>query len=156
QLVRMKRLVREAMEAGAVGLSTGLTYSPGAYGSTAEIIELTKELVPFHGFYATHMRDEGTKVFEALDEALKIGREAGVPVHVSHHKISAVSVFGLTRLTLQRIDEARAAGLDVTLDQYPYGAGSGPLSFYVPQTSLAGGMDAYRRRIADPSERAEI
>jgi len=156
QMERMKRLVREAMEAGAVGLSTGLTYSPGAYGSTEEIIELAKELAPYGGFYATHMRDEGVRVFEALDEALRIGREAGVPVHISHHKISAVSVFGLTRLTLERIDAARAAGQDVTLDQYPYGAGSGSLSFYVPQDSLSGGMDAYRRRIADPKERASI
>jgi N-acyl-D-amino-acid deacylase len=156
QLAQMKRLVREAMQAGAVGMSTGLTYSPSSYGTTEEIIELAKELAPFGGFYATHMRDEGTKVFEALDEALKIGREARVSVHISHHKISAASVFGLTRLTLQRIDEARAAGLDVTLDQYPYGAGSGGLSFYVPQDSLSGGLDAYRRRIGDPAQRAEI
>jgi dihydroorotase/N-acyl-D-amino-acid deacylase len=144
------------MQAGAVGMSTGLTYSPSAYGTTEEISELAKEVAPLGGFYATHIRDEGTKVFEALDEAFKIGRDAKVPVHISHHKISAASVFGLTRLTLQRIDEARNAGLDVTLDQYPYGAGSGGLSFYVPQASLAGGMDAYRSRIADPTQRAEI
>jgi N-acyl-D-aspartate/D-glutamate deacylase len=156
QLAAMKRLVREGMQAGAVGMSTGLTYSPSAYGTTDEIIELTKEAAPFGGFYATHMRDEGTDVLEALEEALKIGREAGVGVHISHHKISAASVFGLTRLTLARIDEARSRGQDVTLDQYPYGAGSGSLSFYVPQSSLSGGMEAYRRRIADPARRAEI
>lgn len=156
QLARMKQLVRAAMEAGAVGMSTGLTYSPSAYGKTDELIELCKELAPFHGFYATHMRDEGTNVFEALDEALKIGREAGVPVQISHHKISAASVFGATKLTLRKIDEARAAGQDVTLDQYPYGAGSGFLSFYVPQSSVSGGLEAYRKRIADPKQRAEI
>ncbi len=156
QLEHMRRLVREAMQAGAVGMSTGLTYSPSAYGTTEEIIALAKEVAPFGGFYATHMRDEGTNVFEALDEAIKIGRAAGVPVHISHHKISAASVFGLTRLTLRKIDEARAAGLDVTLDQYPYGAGSGSLSFYVPQDSLSGGLDAYRQRIADPAQRAKI
>ncbi len=156
QLVEMRRRVREAMQAGAVGMSTGLTYSPSAYGKTDELIALVKELAPWRGFYATHIRDEGTEVLAALDEALTIGREAGVPVHISHHKISAASVFGLTRLTLQRIDEARAAGQDVTLDQYPYGAGSGGLSFYVSQGALSGGMDAYRRRIADPQQRAEI
>jgi N-acyl-D-amino-acid deacylase len=156
QLREMKRLVRQAMEAGAVGMSTGLTYSPSSYGTTAEISELAKELAPFGGFYATHMRDEGTKVFEAIDEALQIGRAAGVPVHISHHKISAASAFGLTRLTLQRLEDARATGLDVTLDQYPYGAGSGSLSFYVPQASLSGGLEAYRQRIVDPPQRAEI
>jgi N-acyl-D-aspartate/D-glutamate deacylase len=156
QLARMKGLVRQAMQDGAAGMSTGLTYSPSAYGTTEEIIELAKELAPFGGFYATHMRDEGTRVFEALDEALKIGREAGVPVHISHHKISAASVFGLTRLTLKRIDAARAAGQDVTLDQYPYGAGSGGFTFYVPQSSLSGGLEAYRARIADQAQRAEI
>lgn len=156
QMTQMKQRVRAAMEAGAVGMSTGLTYSPGAYGTTEEIIELAKEIAPFGGFYATHIRDEGTKVFEALDEALKIGREAKVPVHISHHKISAASVFGLTRLTLQKIEEARATGQDVTLDQYPYGAGSGYLSFYVPQESLSGGTEAYRKRIADPTERAKV
>lgn len=156
EIARMQRLVHDAMQAGAVGMSTGLVYSPSAYGTTEEIMELAKELAPFGGFYATHMRDEGTKVFEAMDEAFKIAREARVPLHISHHKISAVSVFGLTRLTLQRIDEARAAGLDVTLDQYPYGAGSGSLGFYVPQASLAGGLGAYRSRIADPAQRGEI
>lgn len=156
QLERMKQLVRKGMEAGAVGMSTGLTYSPSAYGKTDELIALCKELAPFHGFYATHMRDEGTNVFEALDEALKIGREAGVAVQISHHKISAASVFGATKLTLRKIDEARAAGQDVTLDQYPYGAGSGFLSFYVPQASVSGGLEAYRKRIADPKERAAI
>ncbi len=156
QLVEMRRRVREAMQAGAVGMSTGLTYSPSAYANTDELIALVKELAPWGGFYATHIRDEGTEVFTALDEALRIGREAGVSVHISHHKISAASVFGLTRLTLQRIDEARAAGQDVTLDQYPYGAGSGGLSFYVAQGALSGGLDEYRRRIADPMQRAEI
>lgn len=156
QLAKMKQLVREGMQAGAVGMSTGLTYSPSAYAKTDELIELCKELKPFGGFYATHMRDEGTNVFEALDEALKIGREAGVPVQISHHKISAASVFGATKLTLLKIDEARAAGMDVTLDQYPYAAGSGFLSFYVPQSSLSGGLEAYRKRIIDPKQRAAI
>jgi N-acyl-D-amino-acid deacylase len=156
ELVAMRRLVREAMQAGAVGMSSGLRYAPGAYAETAEVIALAKEVAPFGGFYATHMRDEGTKILDALEEALEIGRRAGVPVHVSHHKISSVSVFGLTRTTLARIDAARAAGADVTMDQYPYGAGSGGMSLYVPQSSLAGGLEAFRRRIENPEQRAAI
>ena len=156
QLVEMKRLVRKAMQDGAVGMSTGLRYGAGAYASIDEIIELTREIAPFGGFYATHMRDEGTKIMEALEEALAIGRRAGVPVHVSHHKISSASVFGLTRLTLDRIDTAREAGLDVTLDQYPYGAGSGGLGLYAPQASLSGGLNAFKKRVADPKQEAQI
>jgi len=102
------------------------------------------------------MRDEGTRILEALEEALDIGKQANVPVHISHHKISSVSVFGLTRLTLVRIDQARKAGMDVTLDQYPYAAGSGSMSLYVPQSSLSGGLEASRKRAADPQQRAEI
>ena len=156
QLVEMKRLVRKAMRDGAVGMSTSLRYGPGAYAATDEIVALAKEIKPFGGFYATHMRDEGTRILEAMDEAFEIGLQAGVPVHISHHKISSASVFGLTRLTLAAIDKARAAGLDVTLDQYPYGAGSGGVSLYVPQASLSGGIDAFQKRIADPQQRATI
>eukprot|EP00913_Durusdinium_trenchii_P010885 g10214.t1 len=156
QLAKMRKLVRRAMEAGAVGMSTSLRYGPGAYATTSEVIACAMELKPFGGFYATHMRDEGTRIIAAVEEALQIGREAGIPVHISHHKISSASVFGLTRLTLARIDKARKAGFDVTLDQYPYGAGSGGMSLYVPQWSLAGGMDMFKKRIADPRTRRRI
>lgn len=156
QLEEMKRLVRQAMEDGAVGMSTSLRYGAGTYADTDEIAALAKEIAPFGGFYATHMRDEGTKILEAIEEALVIGRQADVPVHISHHKISSTSVFGLTRLTLERIEEARRGGMDVTLDQYPYGAGSGGVSIYVPQASLSGGIEAFRRRAADPEERQQI
>ncbi len=156
QLEQMKALVRRGMQAGAVGLSTSLRYGPGSYAGTDEIVVLAGEIRPFGGFYATHMRDEGTRIVEALEEALAIGRRARVPVHVSHHKISSASVFGLTRQTLARIDTARKAGIDVSLDQYPYGAGSGGVGLYVPQVSLAGGLDAYRKRVADPKQRSRI
>lgn len=156
QLAEMRKLTRRAMEAGAAGMSTSLRYGLGAYAETEEVIAIAKELVPFGGFYATHMRDEGTRIIEALEEALRIGREAGIPVHVSHHKISSASVFGLTRQTLARIDQLRHAGFDVTLDQYPYGAGSGGTSLYVPQSSLSGGLAEFRKRIADPRQHTEI
>ena len=156
QLEKMKAMVRRGMRAGAVGLSTSLRYGPGSYAGTDEIVSLASQVRPFGGFYATHMRDEGTRIVEALEEALVIGRKARVPVHISHHKISSASVFGLTRQTLSRIAAVRRAGIDVSLDQYPYGAGSGGVGLYVPQASLAGGLDAYRKRVADPKQRARI
>lgn len=156
QLEAMKQLVRKAMQEGAIGMSTSLRYGPGTYATTDEIVELAREIKPFGGFYATHMRDEGTRILEAIEEALAIGRQAAVPVHVSHHKISSASVFGLTRQTLARIDAARADGRDVTLDQYPYGAGSGGMNLYVPQWSLSGGMDEFRKRLKDEPTRARI
>lgn len=156
QLAEMKRLVRKAMQDGAIGMSTSLRYGPGTYATTDEIVALTKEIAPFGGFYATHMRDEGTKILEAVEEALLIGKKASVPVHISHHKISSASVFGLTRQTLARIDRARADGLDVSLDQYPYGAGSGGMSLYVPQWSLSGGLDEFKKRLTEKETRTRI
>ncbi len=156
QLKQMKDLVRQAMQDGAVGLSTSLRYGPGSYAGTEEIVALASEIKRFGGFYATHMRDEGTRIVEALEEALVIGRRAEIPVHVSHHKISSASVFGLTRQTLARIDAARRNGVDVSLDQYPYGAGSGGVGLYVPQRSLAGGLVEFRKRVADPKQRTRI
>jgi N-acyl-D-aspartate/D-glutamate deacylase len=156
ELAQMRRLVQQAMEAGAVGMSSGLRYRPGAYAKTEEVIALAREVAPYGGFYATHMRDEGTKIMEAMDEALTIGRRAGVPVHISHHKISSASVWGLTTQTLGRIDQARAAGMDVTLDQYPYDAGSSAIALMVPQPAVSGGPEAFQKRIADPDYRKQI
>ena len=156
QLERMRQIVRQAMEAGAVGMSTGLRYRPGAWARTEEVLALAKEIAPYGGFYATHMRDEGTRILEAMEEALRIGREVSVPVHISHHKISSASVWGLTQSTLSRIDSSRARGMDVTLDQYPYGAGSSGISLMVPQASLSGGIDSFRKRIANEQSRREI
>lgn len=155
QLEAMRSRVARMMEAGAVGLSTSLRYRPGAYAEMPEVLAVTREIVPYGGFYATHMRDEGLKIEAALEEALHIGREAGVPVHVAHHKISSASGWGMTRLTLDRIDRARAGGMDVTIDQYPYGAGSSGIALMVPQHLVAGGRQAFRQRIADPEVRRQ-
>jgi N-acyl-D-amino-acid deacylase len=124
ELERMRAWVREGVEAGAVGLSTGLIYEPGRYAGTEEVIALARELGPAGGLYATHMRNEADGLLDAVAEAIRIGEASGVPVQISHHKASGQDNWGKVRGSLRLIDEARARGLDVTADQYPYTAGS--------------------------------
>jgi N-acyl-D-amino-acid deacylase len=124
ELARMRGWVSRAMQQGACGLSTGLIYEPNRWASTEEITELCREIAPYAGVYATHMRNEGDDLLASVEETLTIGRNAGCPVHISHHKASGRSAWGLVKQSLARIDEARAAGQDVTLDVYPYPAGS--------------------------------
>jgi N-acyl-D-amino-acid deacylase len=125
ELERMKAWVREGVAAGAVGLSTGLIYEPGRYAKTDEIIALARELGgPAGGLYASHMRNEAEGLLDAVRETIRIGEEAGVPVQISHHKASGRNNWGRVRDSLRLIDEARARGVDVTADQYPYIAGS--------------------------------
>jgi N-acyl-D-amino-acid deacylase len=125
ELERMKGWVREGVAAGAVGLSTGLIYEPGRYAATDEIVALARELGgPAGGLYATHMRNEADGLLDAVREAIRIGEEAGVPVQISHHKAAGRANWGRVRDSLALIEQARARGLDVTADQYPYTAGS--------------------------------
>ena len=128
ELDRMRAWVREGVEAGAVGLSTGLIYEPGRYARTEEIIELARELGADGGLYATHMRDESAGLLTAVAEAIRIGEEGGVPVQISHHKASGRSNWGAVEQSLGLIEAARGRGLDVTADQYPYTAGSTSLA----------------------------
>jgi len=131
ELAEMRGHVAHAMEQGAVGLSTGLIYEPGRYAATDEIIALAKEAAPFGGLYATHMRNEGDRLLDAVDETLHIGRQAGVGVHISHHKAAGKRNWGRVSESLALVDRANASGQDVTLDIYPYTAGSGPMWQYV-------------------------
>ncbi len=124
ELDRMRASTREGVEAGAVGLSTGLIYEPGRYARTEEVIALARELASGGGLYATHMRGEGDGLLDAVAEAIRIGEEAGVPVQISHHKAAGRNNWGRVRDSLRLIEQARARGLDVTADQYPYTAGS--------------------------------
>jgi len=124
EMDRMRAWVREGVEAGAVGLSTGLIYEPGRYARTEEIITLTRELGAGGGLYATHMRDEAGGLLDSVREAIRIGEEGGVPVQISHHKASGQSNWGKVRGSLRLIEAARTRGLDVHADQYPYTAGS--------------------------------
>jgi N-acyl-D-amino-acid deacylase len=124
ELDEMRAWVREGVEAGCVGLSTGLIYEPGRYADTEEIIALARELGAGGGLYATHMRNEAAGLLDAVAEAIRIGEEAGVPVQISHHKASGRENWGQVRDSIKLIEAARVRGLDVTADQYPYPAGS--------------------------------
>lgn len=156
QLAAMRGLVADAMEEGAVGLSTGLIYLPGLFAKTEEVVALAKESAKRGGVYATHMRTERTvKILDALDEAIAIGREARIPVEISHLKVGK-ELDGLERQVLAKIDAARAEGLDVTADQYPYAASSTTLVTTLPDWAIAGGEAAMRERLSAPETRRRI
>jgi N-acyl-D-amino-acid deacylase len=124
ELEAMKATVREGRDAGAVGFSTGLIYEPGRHADTAEVVALAAEMAGTGALYATHMRNEGNGLLDSVREAIEIGRRAGVPVQISHHKASGREAWGLVRESLRLIERAQAEGLDVHADQYPYTAGS--------------------------------
>lgn len=151
ELARMRRVVRQAMEEGAVGLSSGLDYIPSRYADTAELVELCREIAPFGGVYVTHMRGYAPDtVLGALDEVYRIGREAGVAVHVSHFNSLAEQV-------LPRVDAGRAEGLDVSYDLYCYLAGSSILAMAaLPPWAQEGGVEATVARLRDPAVRARL
>ena len=127
ELERMQQHVELAMEQGACGFSTGLVYRPGRWSDTDEVLELAKIVAPFDGIYATHMRNENDHLLEAVDEALEIGMKAGVAVQISHHKAAGKRNWGKVEESLAKVDAAVAEGAEVTLDVYPYTAGSGPM-----------------------------
>jgi N-acyl-D-amino-acid deacylase len=156
EMARMEALVGEAMRAGAVGLSTGLIYVPGTYARTPEVVALARVAARHGGVYASHIRSEGDQVFAAIEEALDIGRQAGVPVQISHFKVSNKKLWGQSAKTIAMVDRARAGGLDVTVDQYPYTASSTSLATLLPAWALAGGADAVKQRLADPATRAKV
>ena len=156
EMVKMESLMRKAMDDGAVGLSTGLIYLPGMYSKTEEIVSLARVAALGGGVYATHMRNEGLRVTEAIEEALTIGRQAGIPVQISHFKISGPVNWGRSKETLRMVESARGEGLDVTIDQYPYTASSTNLAVTVPDWALEGGLDSLRFRMKEEGMRRRI
>jgi N-acyl-D-aspartate/D-glutamate deacylase len=131
ELAQMRAWVRQAMEQGACGLSTGLIYTPGRYAETDEIVALAEEIAPHGGVYASHMRNEAFALLDAVNETIGIGEAAGCAVHISHHKSAGKPNWGRVRESLALVDEARERGRDVTLDVYPYTAASSRLEAYV-------------------------
>ncbi|MHB0886755.1 MAG: N-acyl-D-amino-acid deacylase family protein [Bacillota bacterium] len=155
ELDAMRRQVAEAMRDGAFGLSTGLIYTPGSYSETAEVVELAKVAAEHGGVYFTHMRSEGRGLMGAVAEAITIGREAHLPVQISHLKCAGPAQ-GTGPKLIETIQAARAEGIEVTGDHYPYTAGATSLSSLLPPWAHEGGQEALRRRLLDPATRARM
>lgn len=156
ELDEMRRLVSETMEAGAFGLSTALILAPASYAQTEEVVELAKVAGRHHGLFAVHLRSESGQQLEAIKEALTIGTKAGVPIQISHHKAAGKTNWGQSVETLRMLEEARAAGFEVSCDQYPYSAGSLFLAAALPPSIQAGGPDVYAEKLKDPNLRKEV
>ena len=156
ELERMRELTAEAMEAGAFGISTGLIYPPGIFAKTDEIVEVAKVAAKYGGAYDSHIRGEGKTLMKSLEEAIEIGERAGIPVQISHHKAATKSIWGKSVETLRMLEEARARGVDVTVDQYPYRAGSTSLATCLPPWAHDGGMERLLERLKDPELRDKM
>lgn len=156
EMAQMKALLSDCLAAGAWGLSSGLIYPPSNYADTAELIELSKVVARYGGIYATHIRNESTHLLEAVAEAITIGQEAGVSVEIAHHKAAGKANWGKVKESLAMIEEARARGIAVTCDQYPYIASSTGLSVIIPDWAHEGGKEALVQRLQDPATRQRI
>ncbi|MBX6333246.1 MAG: D-aminoacylase, partial [Gemmatimonadaceae bacterium] len=154
ELDTMRAVVERAMQDGAFGVASALIYPPGSYASTDELIAEAKAMAPYGGIYITHMRSEGDRLLEAVDEALTIGRQGGVPVEIYHLKAAGVRNWPKAAQVVAKIDSARAAGQDVGADQYAYTAGANGLSSCIPPSAHADGK--LLARLQDPAERARI
>lgn len=154
---QMHELLDHGMRQGAFGLSTGLVYPPGAYANTEEIIALAKTAARHGGIYATHMRDEGSRVVDSVREAIRVGEEADISVQISHHKAAGRPNWGKVKETLKLVEEARARGVDVNSDVYPYTAGSTVLSaMFLPMWAFEGSHAELMGRLRNPSVRERI
>ena len=156
EMAKMEALVEQGMKDGAVGLSTGLIYVPGTYAKTDEITDLARVAARYGGVYATHMRNEGEKVADAIRESIQIGEQAGLPVEISHFKISSKKLWGQTPMTLGLVRDARERGLMVTVDQYAYTASSTSLDSRMPAWLRAGGSEEGKKRLADKATRERV
>jgi N-acyl-D-amino-acid deacylase len=156
ELERMQRLVREAMEQGALGLSSALIYAPGFYAKTDELIALARAAAPYGGLYISHMRSEGTRLIEAFDELLTISREAKIPAEIYHLKAAGKQNWDKLETLIQRIESAQAAGQQITADMYTYTAGATGLDAAMPPWVQEGGYKKWAERLRDPEIRARV
>jgi N-acyl-D-amino-acid deacylase len=149
ELDRMKALVTQAMTDGAWGISTGLKYLPGAFAKTAELVELSKVAAARGGIYTSHLREEGLALLDGVREAIAIGREARIPIVLTHHKAVGTPMWGKSTVTLAMVDSARRAGIDVMMDVYPYTATQTGIDVLAPAWAFDGGDSAFTRRLRD-------
>jgi len=156
ELSKMKLLIQEAMEDGALGISTGLFYVPGSFSSTSEVIELSKVASSHGGIYISHMREEAIDVLKSVNETINIGIKADIPVQITHHKIIGKDNWGLSKETLKLVDNAIEDGVKVSIDQYPYTASQTSIKALIPQWAQAGGRTQLLKRIDDPKTRQLI
>jgi N-acyl-D-amino-acid deacylase len=156
EISQMQALVETAMREGAVGFSTGLIYIPGTYSETKEVVEVARAAAKHGGVYASHMRDEGAQVMEAIAEAAQVGAETGMRVQLSHFKIDNRKLWGMSAKTLGLVEEFRRKGVDVVIDQYPYDRSSTNLGITLPTWALADGAKAVKERLDAPQTRRRI
>ena len=156
EMNHMQEMLLEGLNAGALGMSTGLFTSPGSYAKTDELVALAKTLETHHAAYFTHLRDESNGVMQALEEAIAIGQEAKIHVQVVHFKCSGLDNWGKTTQALERMQQARDEGVDIDCDAYPYTAGSNPLKNILPQWVQAGGVQAMLERLGQQDVREKI
>jgi N-acyl-D-amino-acid deacylase len=151
ELGEMEELIAQGMDDGAWGISTGLKYLPGAFAELPEIVALSRVAAERGGFYTSHLREEGLGLIESVTEALEIGRQADIPVVLTHHKVVGQPMWGSSERTLAMVDSARAAGTDVMMDQYPYTASHSGITILIPAWAMEGGTDALLERMDDPA-----
>ena len=156
EMAQMKQLVSESFSEGALGLSSGLIYPPGLFSQTPEMTELCRIVAAAGGLYATHMRNEGDRVIDSVQETIRVGLEAGVSVEISHHKAAGPQNWGKVNQTLQLMSDASRQGLDIHCDVYPYAASSTVLGTVLPPWMQAGGSELLLQRLRDPANRARI
>lgn len=150
ELAAMEAQVEQGMKEGAFGLSTGLKYIPGAFSNVDEVIALSKVASKYNGIYTSHLREEGIGLLEAVHEAIQIGREANIPIILTHHKAIGTKMWGGSVKTLAMVDSARKIGIDVMMDQYPYNASYTGIGVLIPAWSRAGGTAEFKKRLDDP------
>lgn len=156
EMNQMKKLLAQSLEDGAFGMSTGLIYPPGCYSSTEELIELASVLREYGAIYTTHMRNEGDRLIEALEEAIEIAEANGIPIEISHHKATGKSNWGKVNATLRLMEQARQRGVEVNCDVYPYTAGSTTITTLLPTWTLAGGVEKMLDRLKNKQTRQSI